>query len=237
MTISSARTRELDIGRICLRAYQKSGLLNESQGLSEAKASYAKDLLGTIIDELQAHGLRARAVEFRDLQLVAAQSAYVLETDVLDVVGTAMFIDPDQDPDNAANEVPIVMIGRDEWQIISNKSATGRPIEFYVHRTESPPELRFWPIPDTSNAGTVRLQIHRFAADSTDSSKTVDLERVFSQYVEWELAHQICLANSLHQQAQYYGRIALMKLEVCKGFAAQRTPARIKVSHRTGWNR
>jgi len=237
MTIATTRTREMDIGRICLRAWQKAGLKNVSQSLTVDEAAFARDLLGSIIDELQAHGLRARAVEFRNVTLVADISAYTLETDVLDVIGDGMYIDPTQTVTAATGEVPVIQIGRDQWQLLSNKSATGRPIEYYVHRTASPPEVRLWPTPDTNSAGTIRFQIHRFAADNTDSSKTLDLERVFSQYVEWELAHQICLANSLHQQARYYGGIAMQKLEMCKSFSAQRTPAQFVVNHKTGWQR
>jgi hypothetical protein len=235
MTIATGRTREMDIGRICLRAYQKAGLVGESQSLSVDKAAYARDLLGNILDGLQAEGLRARAVEFKNVTLVIGTSSYTMTTDVLDVVGDAVYIDPDETVSAAAGEVPIVMIGRDEWQLLSDKSATGRPTMYYVHRTGSPPQIRFWPTPD--EAGTVRFQAHLFAADSSDSSKTVDIERALSQYVEWEMAHQLCLANSLLQQARYYGEQAQRKLEVCKGFIGQRTPAQFVLRHRTGWNR
>lgn len=238
MTIASSRTRELDISRISLRAYQLAGEVNESQGLSADKGAFARDMIGNIIDEMQAHGLRARAVEFRNLTLVSGTYAYTMDTDVLDVVGDAMWIDPDEtDLAKAAGEIPIVMIGRDEWQLLSDKSATGRPTLYYVHRTGNPPEVRFWPIPDDDNAGTVRFQIHRLAADSNDSSKTLDLERFFTQYITWELAHHICLANSNHNQARYYGENARMKLEMCKSFSAQRSPAQFVVRHRTGWHR
>jgi hypothetical protein len=94
-----------------------------------------------------------------------------------------------------------------------------------------------WPTPDADNDGTVRFQVHLLAADSNDASKTLDLERVFTQYITWELAHHICLANALHQQASYYGKMALMKLDMCKSFAAQRSPAQLVLRHRTGWNR
>jgi hypothetical protein len=236
VTIAASRTRELDINRITLRAYQLAGLINESQGISADKGAFARDILGNIIDEMQTHGLRARAVEFRNETLTVGQSAYTMDTDVLDVVGDAMYIDADEaDVDAATSEVPIVMIGRDEWQLIPDKSATGRPTMMYIHRTGSPPEVRFWPTPD--EAGTVRFQIHRLAANSNDSSKTLDLERVFTQYITWELAHHICLANSLYNQARYYGENARMKLEMCKSFSAQRTPTQLVVRHRTGWHR
>ncbi len=238
MTIAAARTRELDIQRICTRAYQLAGLLNESQSLTPDKGAFARDILGNIIDEMQAHGLRARAVAFRNVTLVAGTYIYSMDTDVLDVVGDAMYIDPDEaDLTKAAGEVPVVMIGRDEWQLLSDKSATGRPVMYYVHRTASPPEVRFWPIPDADSAGTVRFQVHQLAANSNDSSKTLDLERVYSQYIIWELCHHICLANSLHQQASYYGKMAMMKLELCKSFAAQRSPAQLVLRHPTGWSR
>lgn len=238
MTIASSRTRELSIDRITLRAYQLAGEVNEAQGISEAKGSFARDMIGNIIDEMQNHGLRARAVEFKNVTLVSGTYAYTMDTDVLDVVGDAMWIDPDEaDITKAAGEIPLVMIGRDEWQLLSDKSATGRPTMFYVHRTASPPEVRLWPIPDTDNAGTIRFQVHRLAANSNDASKTLDLERPFSQYIIWELAHHICLANSNHNQARYYGEQARMKLEICKSFAAQRTPAQFVVRHRTGWHR
>lgn len=238
MTIASTRTRELDINRITLRAYQLAGLINESQGITADKGAFARDILGNIIDEMQSQGLRARAVEFRNVTLVAGTTSYTMGTDVLDVVGDAMYIDPDEaDVNAAAGEIPIVMIGRDEWQLLSDKSATGRPTLFYVHRTGSPPVVKFWPTPDADTDGTVRFQIHILAADSNDSSKTLDLERVFTQYITWELAHHICLANSLNNQARYYGEQARTKLEMCKSFSAQRTPARFVVKHRTGWHR
>lgn len=236
MTINTSRTRELDINRITLRAYQLAGLINEAQGITADKGAFARDMIGNIIDEMQTHGLRARAVEFRNETLVVGTANYTMDTDVLDVVGDAMYIDADEaDVNEATSEVPIVMIGRDEWQLIPDKSATGRPTMMYVHRTGSPPEVRFWPIPD--EAGTVRFQIHRLAANSNDSSKTLDLERTFTQYIIWELAHHICLANSLYNQARYYGENARMKLEMCKSFSAQRTPTQLVVRHRTGWHR
>lgn len=236
MTVAATRTRELNIGRICLNAYKLAGLRNESQQLTADQGSYARDLLGNIIDEMQAHGLRARAVEFRNVTLVVGDYTYTMDTDVLDVVGDAMYIDPSQtDLTKANGEIPVVMMGRDEWQLLSSKSATGRPTMYYVHRTGSPPEIRFWPIPDA--AGTVRFQIHILAANSNDASKTLDLERVFTRYITWQLAHEICLSNSLHQQARYYGEQATNMLNMCKSFAAQRSPARVRVDHRTGWRR
>jgi hypothetical protein len=239
MTIATTRTREMDIGKICLRAYQKAGLRNEAQALSEAQLSFARDTLGSIIDGLQAEGLRARAVEFQTVTLVAGTWQYTMPADVLDVVGVAMFIDPSEtDITQASGEIALVPISREEWQLQPAKDATGRPLTYYSHRAESPLEVRLWPIPDAANAGTIRFQVHRLAADSNNSSNTMDLERFFSQYIEWEMTHQVAMANSLNMgRVQYFGTIARQKLEACKSYAAQKTPARLVIGHSTGWSR
>ncbi len=89
---------------------------------------------------MQAEGLRARAIDFKNVTLVSGTSDYVLTTDVIDVIGDAMFIDPDQvDVNHATGEVPIVAIGRDDWQLLSDKSMEGRPTMFYWHRSLSMP--------------------------------------------------------------------------------------------------
>ncbi len=239
MTTATGRTRQMDIGKICLMGYRLPGLVNENQSLTDVKAVVAKDFLETIIDALQAEGLRARAIEFRNLTLVEGVNFYTLDTDLLDVIGDAMFIEADEtDLDQAAGETPLVMIGRDEWQLLSDKSATGRPTMFYVHKTASPPEVRLWPIPDAQSSGTIRFQIHRLAADSNNSANTVDLERFFTQYLIWELAHQLAAHNSLNMgRVNYFGSMARQKLEICKSYAGQRTNSQFVVRHRTGWSR
>lgn len=239
MTIATGRVRELDIAKICQRSYQLTGLANESQNISSDKLSFAKDIIETILDDLEADGLRARAVAFEVLTLVAGQSAYVLEADVIDVVGEIMYIPPGTlDLNHAAGEVPLISISREDWQLQTAKDMTGRPLQYYAHRAASPVELRIWPTPTTSDLGSLRMQVHRLAADSNDAAKTLDLERYWSLYIIWELAHHLAMANSLNMgRVQYFEGIAQKHLDKCKSYSAQKAPARFVAAHRTGWNR
>ena len=244
MTINTSRTRELDIAKICQRAYQLTGLANESQNISSDKQSFAKDIIEMILDDLEAEGLRARAVAFEFLSLVAGQSTYTLDADVIDVVGEIMYQSPDSATappaarDQVNGEVPLIAISREEWQLQVAKGLTGRPLQYYAHRATSPVELRVWPIPSTSDAGYLRMQVHRLAADSNDGAKTLDLERYWSLYIVWELAHHLAVANSLNPgRVQYFEGIAQKHLEKCKSYSAQKAPARFVVAHSTGWNR
>lgn len=239
MTIATTRTRELDIAKICQRSYQLTGLANESQNISADKLSFAKDIIETILDGLEADGLRTRAVAFETLPLVASQSAYTLSADVIDVVGQIMYIPPGTvDLDHASGEIPLIPITREDWQLQVAKDATGRPLQYYAHRAASPVELRIWPTPTATDLGTLRMQAHRLAADSSDASKTLDLERYWSLYIIWELAHHLAMANSLNMgRVQYFEGIAQKHLEKCKSYSAQKAPARLVVAHSTGWNR
>jgi hypothetical protein len=239
MTIATGRVRELDIAKICQRAYQLTGLANESQNISFDKQSFAKDIIESILDDLEADGLRARAIAFETLALVAGQSAYSLNADVIDVVGQIMYIPPGTvDLDHAGGEIPLISVTREDWQLQVAKDATGRPLQYYAHRAASPVELRLWPTPTASDLGTLRMQVHRLAADSNDGAKTVDLERYWSLYLIWELAHHLAMANSLNMgRVQYFEGIALKHLEKCKSYSAQKTQSRFVASHSTGWNR
>jgi hypothetical protein len=243
VTIAATRTRELNINRLILHAARTASLVNMAQAANETLLSFGRDALGLILDAAQAEGLRARAVEFSTIQLVSGQSAYPLDDDVIDVVGSAMYIDPSESAediaaDHAGGEVPIVPITREAWNLQVAKDATGRPLQMYCHRTSSPPELRFWPTPDDNNEGTVRIQFHRLAADSNDGSKTVDVERYWGMFIVYSVARELAIANSLSPaRVQYFDSVAEKWLMKCKSYSAQKAPTRLMLSHTTGWSR
>ncbi len=239
MTINTSRTRELDIGKICQRAHQLIGVANESQNISSDKLSLAKDFLEMILDDLEADGLRARAVAFETLALVAGQSAYVLEADVIDVVGQIMYIPPGTvDIDHAGGEIPLIPISREDWQLQTAKDMTGRPLQYYSHRAASPVELRIWPTPTVQDLGTLRMQVHRLAADSNDASKTLDVERYWTLHITYKLGALLASSYSLNPgRVGYFEQIAEKHLAKCKSYSAQKAPAQFVVAHRTGWSR
>lgn len=239
MTIAATRTRELDIAKICQRAHQLIGVANESQGISADKLSLAKDFLEMILDDLEADGLRARAVAFETLALVEGQSAYSLNADAIDVFGPVMYIPPGTvDLDHASGEIPLVAISREDWQLQPAKDATGRPIQYFSNRSAVPVEIRVWPTPTASDLGTLRMQVHRLAADSSDASKTLDVERYWVLHVTYKLGSMLASAGSLNPgRVMYFEQIADKHLEKCKSYSAQKTPSRFVVAHRTGWNR
>lgn len=237
MTISSTRTRELSIDKIVLLAYRHAGLLNETQGASETKKAAARDVLETIVDELQIKGLYARSIVFETVQLTTGSENATLSTNVFDVIDAGAYISAtDPDPTHAQGETVVQQIDRAEWQRISDKGATGRPALFYTDRTVFPVKVVVWPLPD--EAGLIRFQVHRLGADVENGAATPDLERFWAQYLIWELAHQLALANSINPvKVQYLGSVAAAKLVECRAYANPRTSQQMYVDHRQGWTR
>lgn len=236
MTINSSRTTEFDVGQIVLMGYRMAGLLNEHQPLNSAQTNAGKALLETIVKHLQVYGITARAVTFEVVTVTAGTREYTLSADVFDVLGTASWIDAGEDPAAADGEMTVTMMDRETRQRIGSKAATGSVSLFYSDRTVVPNKVWLWPIP--ADSGYLRFQVHRLSADSTDTTKTPDLERYWAQYLIWELAYQLATANSLApERLLLLKNEAKEKLVACKAYARPRGAFVMGIVHPTGWSR
>lgn len=236
MTIATTRTRELEVGHLVTMAYRLAGLLNEHQACPEVKAIAGRDLLETIMKHLQVYGVFARAVTLSNITLVSGTNTYNLPTDVFDVFGSAVHIESGDDPDNPEHVFAMRPVSREERQLLAAQAATGPPSLFYVDKTTVPNSVWLYPTPN--EAGYVRFQTHRLAADSNNATATPDLERYWAQYLIWELAYQLAMANSLPIE-----RVAMLradakeKLTMCRAYATPRGSFQIGLDHATGWSR
>lgn len=237
MTVSASVGRELNVGTLVTMSYKMAGLMNVGQAPSAAQKTFAKQLLETILDGLQAEGVNARALTFENLALTAGTYKYALSTAALDVIGPGMYISADQaDLERATGETPVTIIGPDQWQLTSSKAATGRPTLYYPYRVSNPVQVWLWPIPD--EAGTIRFQVHRKLADTDDDNATLDLETYWDQFILWELSHQLAAASSLPVgKLSYYAGQAQMKKSYAKSMARNHANGQIMLVHSTRWNR
>lgn len=235
LTVAATRTEELDIGQLVLMGYRRAGLLNEHQEANAAKLNHGKMVLETIIKELQIYGIYAREVVLETVAIVTGTKTYSLASTTLDVLATAVHIDGTDDIDNPTSALVMKMVDREQRQTISNESATGSPTMFYVDRTTVPLSVWIWPAP--SSNGWVRFQSHRLAADNLDTTKTVDLERYWAQYIIWELGHQLAVDNSMLERGAYCATIAAQKLTMCRAYSNPRGSFQIQMDHSTPWSR
>jgi hypothetical protein len=240
MTVSTSRGSQLTVDDVVLTAYQTAGLMSIDEGSGGVgwtnKTALAHRILDTILDELQTYNIMARPVIFRDVALTSGTYVYAMQSDVLDVVGDGMYIDPSNtDLTKASGETIVKQIDREAWQRLSSKNATGRPTQYYVHRVAAM-EIKLWPIPD--EAGTIRFQVHQLLADTYDGSATIDLRNYWMQYLIWELAHQLAVASSLEiNRCSYLQKRAREKRDRARSYSSQHPNNYVYVNHSTPWTR
>jgi hypothetical protein len=238
MTVNSSSTLEFDIGQIITGAYRSAGLLSIHQSASTAQLSHGAQELELILDDLQADGVMFRTQDWYDLTLTAGTGIYSLPANYLDVIGTGQYIGADEtDTDRPSVETQVTVMNQAEWQALTPKDATSQRVtRMYVHRASSTLEVMVWPMP--TEAGTIRLRIQRMLADSDDTTKTVDLDRPWGQFLKLELAHSLILSHSRDLgRAAYFRRLADQTKQKCKGFATEHAPQGFTFAHQTAWSR
>jgi hypothetical protein len=234
MTVSETSTRELDIDRIVMLAIQTAGVLPAGAARSGRQwdnlSAQARDFLEINVDHMQALGTFARSIELYDVLATADVDSYDLPPTTLIVVGDAQF---SSTADTGSTFVR--QIGREEYLGISDRTSKGRPSIFYsqMHAVTT---LFLWPIPDVD--GTLEIQRGRLLADNDDGSLNVDLERHWTKFVLYDLAHSIAVANSVNPiRCGYLRQQADAALGPSKRLATSKGPGRAVLCHPTGWRR
>lgn len=235
MTIATTRGTESTIDALVTDAYHQAGLVSVELTPSEAQKAYARRTLDRVLDELMTAGVQARSVVFSDHTLTSGTYKYAMASDVVDVLGEIMYLDASQtDLTKANGETVMKKITRAEWNQLSDKSATGRPSLYYVHRGADPAEVWLWPIPD--EAGTIRVQEHRMPADTTVGSTTLDLLPYWYDYIVLEIGHRMALASSLPAtRVQYLGNLARDARNRARSKSKQGVTGGFRFNHPTAW--
>lgn len=237
MTVAATVTRELNINQICKNALRLAGVLEVHQEVDEADGSAMRDFLETTVDALQSKGIIARTQSTYLLTLTSGTYIYSLPSNVLDVIGNGAYIAASEaDVTKASGETPVVPMDLATWQGLPSKNATGRPFRFYAHREATLVSVYLWPIPD--EAGRIRLRTVRLLADNNDGAATVDLERPWSEYLLYALAHKAALYKSQNlAKATYFENLADKALAQCIAFANEHVDVQVTLDHPTAWSR
>lgn len=237
MTVSSSVGRQTTVGDMVTRAYRYAGLLHVSQTPDTSQATFGRELLEDVLDSLPAEGEFARAVDFYEYTLTAAEvtaETYKLTmgSEVLDLLDPAMYIPADEsDTDRADGETVMRLISIEEWHRYGAKSPTGTPTRFMPYRVNDTLQAWVWPIP--SEAGTIRFKIHRKATDADTDNVTMDLQNYWMDFVKKRLAADLANSHSLPKSSvAYLDSQAREALQKAKGKANQRPGFQIHMTHK-----
>jgi hypothetical protein len=189
MTISSSYAFNPSADDIVRQAFQYSGLLALGRRPRPEQLADARDLLTTMLKDMQANGTVLTTTERKTLQLVPGTASYLLDADTIDVDFPTTITAP-----GSTAEIWVEKMVYSDYQTISDKQAQGQPVRCYVEKTATCTAI-FWNVPN--QAYTWNYRRIRLIRDMDNGGVTLDLTRKYIRAVVFKLAHAIALTSSV----------------------------------------
>ena len=137
MAVSGSTDFELDVAEYIEEAFERCGL--------EARTGYdiktAKRSLNLMLADWANRGLNQWTIKQRTITVTKSTGQYQLDPDVIDVLALSVR--------RSGTDYSVDRISRDENLSIPTKTTEGRPTQFFLDR-QIVPNLKVWPLPDTS---------------------------------------------------------------------------------------
>jgi|TARA_R110000796_G_scaffold40142_3_gene99576 hypothetical protein len=137
MAVSGSTNFELDVTEYIEEAFERCGLeVRTGYDLKTAKRS-----LNIMLAEWANRGLNQWTIAQNTQTLASSDGEYSLGTNIIDVLSVSLL--------RGSVYYSLERISRDTYLSIPNKSATGRPTQFFLDRQINP-NLKIWPLPENS---------------------------------------------------------------------------------------
>ncbi len=226
MTLSTSTGRQITVGQLIADAWRTASVVEISQEPSPAQKGYGRRVLDRILDALQTQGVFARSVRLYNLSLSAGEHEYTLPAWVADVTGRGAYIRETDDPDLPESTFPVEPMSREEYQGLTNLQQQANPSRYYLQEDVDPLVIRIWPRP--LDDGIIRLQVKRHLSDIENDTNTIDLQRYWMRYLEFELAAHFALQTS--QQREFF-QLAARELQKCREESNEEVVGQFYIDH------
>ncbi len=182
MTTSGSRDFNLDVGEIIEEAYERCGL--------EVRTGYdartARRSLNLMFADWANRGLNLWTVTQTTQALTQGTSTYTLAADVVDILEMVLRRD--------GTDYEVERISRGEYLTFPNKTAQGRPSQFYFDR-QIQPVITLWQPPENSTDILVFYYVRRLQ-DADTLVNTTDMPFRFYPCMVAGLAYYIAMKRA-----------------------------------------
>ena len=183
MTVSNSKDFELDVADYIEEAFERCGLeVRTGYDLKTAKRS-----LNLMLADWANRGLNQWTIKQRSLTLVTNDGEYDLSADVIDVLSVVIRV--------SGTDYSLERLSRDEYLTIPTKTTSGRPNQFFLDR-QLTPNLKVWPVPDSSTSYTVYYDALTRMDDADTFTNTMDLPFRFYPCLAAGLAYYLSLKKN-----------------------------------------
>jgi len=167
MTTSGTATFNLDLAELVEEAFERCG--------SELRTGYdlktARRSLNLLTVEWANRGINLWTIQEGSIPLTANTIVYPLPVDTIDLLDHVVRTGTGQNQ----IDINITRISETTYSTIPNKNATGRPIQVWVNRQQSP-TINIWPTPPVDNYYTfVYWRLRRIQDAGSGGTATQDI--------------------------------------------------------------
>lgn len=199
MALATTATWTLNRDELIAQGLMMSGQLNASQQPDEFQIALGKSILSSGLLGLQARGIFLRSVDRFPQALTIGLASYACSADTIDVEKDAIIRTP------AGLDIPILKMGREEYQAKSDKTIQNQPTNFYAEESAGGTiTIYLYPSPDL--AYTLYYPRVRRLRDLDVGTANIDASPVWLDVMKWMLAWQF----SVHYK-QTLERATLLK--------------------------
>jgi len=188
MATSGTKTFQLTIADTIEEAYELAGL--------ELRTGYdaetARRSLNIMFADWANRGVNLWTIEQVTTNLSAGTNSYTLNAYDVDIVSAII-----RQIDSSSNttDLQLTRIGRSEYLNIPDKSATGRPNQYFLDR-QTTPVLNIWPTPDSVNTYRFVANTIQRIDDVTASAQDPEVPSRFMPCMASGLAYYIALKRN-----------------------------------------
>lgn len=148
----------------------------------------ARRSLNIMLSEWASRGVNLWTLEQGIIPLVAGTATYDLPADTVDLLEHVTRTGTGQ----SQQDINLTRISVSTYSTIPNKNSTGRPLQIWIERLNTP-RFTLWPVPDTSTAYTVVYWRMRRIEDAGDGVNTQDMPFRFIPALIAGLAYHLAL--------------------------------------------
>ena len=166
MATSGTATFNLDLNNIVEEAFERCGQeLRTGYDLRTARRS-----LNLLTAEWANRGINLWTIDEGSVSLTSGTNNYNLPADTIDLIEQVVRTGTGQNQ----QDINITRISATTWGTIPNKNATGRPIQVWINRQASQPQINVWPAPDNNSYTFVYWRLKRIE-DAGNGVNTQDI--------------------------------------------------------------
>lgn len=220
MATSGTTDFNMEFTEIAEEAWERAGReMRSGYDLRTARRS-----MNLMTIEWQNRGINLWTVDEGTVNLIAGTGQYALPADTIDLL--EQVIRTDAGNINTQTDLTITRISVSTYASIPNKLTRGRPIQVWIERLVTAPQINVWPVPDNNNYVFKYYRLRRIE-DAGSGVQTADMNFRFLPCLVAGLAYHIAM-----KVPELASRVEMLKAEyeaqfvLAAGEDREKTPLR-----------